>query len=354
MLTKQFNRNRKVYTKPTVSNELLHVLALFSEKKGMDLQKVCEASGLGAFFLAEKDERITAVQFLQIWNLAEQAAGDDNFGLNFGKDLAANYLSGNILVNMMANCGTVGKAIEVFCQYHLLMEDAILPKMAIDEDSVLLWWEFFIPKVKIPRQHAESILCASTEIIRSVSKNRINPEEVIFSHLPPEDITVHQAIFKTRLLFEQPMNALKISRKDFDQPILLASRELFAVLEPLAQKRLHQMVFPGSWSDKVIQEIYELLSRGDAPDLESVSVKLALSARSLQMKLQKEKTTFKKLLDGLRKEIALGYLADPEISICDIALLLGFSEQSAFNHAFKRWTGMSPGKFKKDGMFSDQ
>jgi len=174
MLTKQFNRNRKVYTKPTVSNELLHVLALFSEKKGMDLQKVCEASGLGAFFLAEKDERITAVQFLQIWNLAEQAAGDDNFGLNFGKDLAANYLSGNILVNMMANCGTVGKAIEVFCQYHLLMEDAILPKMAIDEDSVLLWWEFFIPKVKIPRQHAESVLCASTEIIRSVSVRSVS------------------------------------------------------------------------------------------------------------------------------------------------------------------------------------
>ncbi|MBC2713844.1 MAG: helix-turn-helix domain-containing protein [Desulfobacteraceae bacterium] len=52
----------------------------------------------------------------------------------------------------------------------------------------------------------------------------------------------------------------------------------------------------------------------------------------------------------MRKETALAYLKDPEISICDIALLLGFSEQSAFNHAFKRWTGTTPGKYKKEGL----
>jgi len=65
------------------------------------------------------------------------------------------------------------------------------------------------------------------------------------------------------------------------------------------------------------------------------------------MKLQKEETTFKQILVQLRKETAMAYLKDPDISICDIALLLGFSEQSAFNHAFKRWTGISPGKYKQ-------
>ncbi|RJP95202.1 MAG: AraC family transcriptional regulator [Desulfobacteraceae bacterium] len=70
------------------------------------------------------------------------------------------------------------------------------------------------------------------------------------------------------------------------------------------------------------------------------------------MKLRKEETTFTHLFDQIRKTTALTYLKDPEVSICDIALLLGFSEQSAFNHAFKRWTGTTPGKYKKDGLAS--
>ena len=327
---------------------LLHVLAKFLEKTGVDFKKICESSGIDPFVLTKKNERMAAEQFLLIWDTAEQAAGDDHFGLHFGKDLAANYLRGNILINMMANCANVGNAIKIFCKYHLLMEDAILPKMVIDDHAVLLWWEFFIPKVKIPRQHAELILSILTEILRRVSENRLDPVEVRFSHSSPNDIKAHQAIFKTRLLFDQPENALKISRSDFERPIFLASRELFDTLEPLAQKRLHQMYFFGSWSDKVSREICFLLSAGESPDVETVSGNLALSSRSLQMKLQKEETTFKHLFDQLRKETALAYLKDPEISICDIALLLGFSEQSAFNHAFKRWTGTSPGRYKKD------
>ena len=92
------------------------------------------------------------------------------------------------------------------------------------------------------------------------------------------------------MLFEKPETGLEISRTDFDRPNFLASHELFEALELLAQKRLHQMYFSGSWSEKVSREIYLLLSSGEVPDVETVSVNLALSSRSLQMKLQKEET----------------------------------------------------------------
>jgi AraC-like DNA-binding protein len=343
----QFETKIRIEKKPTVSKTLLHVLAMFSENKGLNFKKICETAGESTSVLAEKDERIAAERFLKIWDKVEQAAGDKNFGLHFGKNLAANYLRGNILFNMMANCATIGEAIDVFCKYHLLMEDAILPKMAINEDAVSLWWELFIPGVRIPRQHAESLMCAVTEILRAVSENQIHPIQVRFSHSPPDDTTEHQEIFKTRLVFDQAETGLEISRTDFDRPIFLASHELLETLESLAQKRLHQIYFPGSWSDKVSQEIYLLLSSGKVPDVETVSSNLAVSSRNLQMKLQKEGGTFKQLFDQLRKDTALACLKDPEMSICEIALLLGFSEQSAFNHAFKRWTGTSPGRLKK-------
>ncbi|RJP96368.1 MAG: AraC family transcriptional regulator [Desulfobacteraceae bacterium] len=349
----QSHKIKKKHLKPTVSKALLHVLAKLSEKRGIHFDKICEAAGVRAAVLSKSDERISAEQFLRTWDLAEQAAEDKNFGLHFGSELAGNYLGGNILINLMANSATIGNVLKIFCKYHLLMEDAVLPKMAIDDHAVVIWWELFIPGVAIPRQYAEAVLCASTEILRAVSENHLNPETVSFTHSPPDDIREHEVIFRTRLLFDQPENALTISRENFDRPILLASRELFDALEPFAEKRLHQMYFPGSWSDKVRQEVYSLLSRGEIPNIETIAVNLASGSRTLQMKLRREDTTFTQLLDQIRKKTALAYLNDPEVSICDIALLLGFSEQSAFNHAFKRWTGTTPGKYKKDGVGQD-
>jgi AraC-like DNA-binding protein len=69
-----------------------------------------------------------------------------------------------------------------------------------------------------------------------------------------------------------------------------------------------------------------------------------MSARSFKRHLAQEGTTFGEVLDRLRYRLALGYLEDQRISLQQIAWLLGYSEIGAFNHAFKRWTGTSPGR----------
>jgi AraC-like DNA-binding protein len=87
--------------------------------------------------------------------------------------------------------------------------------------------------------------------------------------------------------------------------------------------------------------------KGFKPTIDSVSKELALSKRSLQTYLKQEQTTFRNCLENVRKQTALDYLVRPDISICDVAFVLGYSEQSAFNHAFKRWTGTSPQDYRK-------
>ena len=72
-----------------------------------------------------------------------------------------------------------------------------------------------------------------------------------------------------------------------------------------------------------------------------------MTTRNLQLKLKEEGTSFRKLLDEVRKKIAAGYLRDEDALICEIALLLGFADQSAFQHAFKRWTGKTSGEYRR-------
>jgi AraC-like DNA-binding protein len=74
--------------------------------------------------------------------------------------------------------------------------------------------------------------------------------------------------------------------------------------------------------------------------------KLAVSPRNLQKQLKKEGVTYQKLLDHVRKEQAVYFLEKTNVAISEIALLLGYSEQSVFSRAFKRWVGSTPGQFR--------
>ena len=83
-------------------------------------------------------------------------------------------------------------------------------------------------------------------------------------------------------------------------------------------------------------------------DIETIAGHLAMTTRTLQNKLKEADTSFRKLQDEVRKLLAIGYLKEGNDSICEIALLLGFADQSAFHHAFKRWTGRTPGEFRRN------
>jgi AraC-like DNA-binding protein len=82
-------------------------------------------------------------------------------------------------------------------------------------------------------------------------------------------------------------------------------------------------------------------------DLSTVARKLAMSPRSLQRRLADERTTFRALQDGLRRDVARHHLERPHASIAEVAYLTGFSEASAFTRAVRRWFGRSPAQLRR-------
>ena len=86
--------------------------------------------------------------------------------------------------------------------------------------------------------------------------------------------------------------------------------------------------------------------KDEAPGIEVVADYLSMSVRSLQMKLKEEGTSYQKLLNSVRKELAIAYLREPKVSKGEIAHVLGFSEISVFSRTFKKWTGKSPSEYQ--------
>src|SRR5262249_52916197 len=122
---------------------------------------------------------------------------------------------------------------------------------------------------------------------------------------------------------------------------------LRAVVEAHARALIPRLASASPFSARVANAVGLAIQRG-AFDIGSVAGDLNVGARTLQRHLAAEGLTFRAIVDDARRDLAKRYLADRGHSLAQIAHLLGFSEQAAFQRAFVRWTGVTPGRFRRD------
>jgi AraC-like DNA-binding protein len=334
----------------SVSVIMLRMLLRYASDRGIDVEDVCTAHGIPLLH-DDANARVPARAFRAIWEAAAARSKDESFGLHAAESMQ--YASGShLLFLVMMNSPSVGTALESLCRYHNLMNDAVRPELVPEDDIVFLGWDSPEPGYGQDRHEAEALLCILNIAFRRLTEGACRPAEVWFRNDRPRDISEHMRIFQAPLRFGRSMNALLIDKEHLERPVNLADPELHRTLEEYALSQLHRIYAAETWSDKVVRYISKELY-GRRPTIDSAARDLALSVRNLQNKLKEEGTTFQELLLHVMKETALTLLKDPAVSILDISFLLGFSEQSAFNHAFRRWTGTTPGDFRKQSASSD-
>ncbi len=339
----------KTKHKTTISTAITGLLLKYADKNGLETDRLCKIAKIDPAVIKDREARISAKQFRSIWEEAQKASGSSSFGLDFGMEMALNYHSGHILFAVMMNCSTAGDALNKFIQYHNLMGDAIHPELTQKNNSVHLACVNAGADPEIPGHVAEALLCMFIHILRFITDNNINLIAVRFGHTKPADISAHERIFAAPLAFDQTGNELVIEDQFMKHPIFMSNPGLLKTLEQYAHDLLDRLYHADTLSFKVTRILSELMMKSEKPGAESVADKLAMSLRNLQQKLKKEGTNYRSLLDNTRKELALEFLKKGDMTICDITFFLGFSEQSAFNHAFKRWTGVSPKEYFMTG-----
>lgn len=120
---------------------------------------------------------------------------------------------------------------------------------------------------------------------------------------------------------------------------------LLQLFDKHADAYLNRQLDGDTYTTKVNRLLIRQL-KNESPGIEVVADHLSMSVRSLQMKLKEEGTSYQKLLNAVRKNLAIAYLQDRKVSKGEIAYLLGFSEISVFSRTFKKWTGKSPSEYQ--------
>jgi AraC-like DNA-binding protein len=144
--------------------------------------------------------------------------------------------------------------------------------------------------------------------------------------------------------FGAERDAIHFNKADLHQPLPTANAEMARASESVIDEYLAHMD-QNDVVTRVRVALIDLLPSGSVTE-DQVAASLNMSLRTLQRKLNDTDTTYKEVLDGTRRDLAIQYVRSRRMPIGEVSYLLGFAEPSNFTRAFKRWTGSSPSDFR--------
>jgi len=311
--------------------------------RGHDAAAVLAGAGIDASLLNDPDASVTASAIQRFTEIAVERTGDPNLGLH----LAAHTDPDSVDVHFyaMLTSPTLGTAYERLVRYQRLvnspgtLELIVEPARAILQhaaDDDLAGW----------RQAAEWMVATWVRAGRMITGMQWSPLEVHFAHAAPADVQDHARFFRAPVHFGMAQNGLVLARSLLDAPCVRADETLMAILDRYAHDRLDAVTAADDIVDRVRSTLADELKGGE-PTAAALAERLKVSPRTLSRALAAAGTSYKAVLDGLRRELALRHLGGDQLSIAEIAFLLGFADRKAFERAFKRWSGNAPAAFRQ-------
>ena len=192
----------------------------------------------------------------------------------------------------------------------------------------------------------EATLASAVSLARQVCPVPFSPIEVLVQHPAPRSTAFHEAWFGCPVLFQADQDAVHISRDALDRANILGDEGISRYLMLHLDAELADVEAPPNIVRKAKDAIAQALNEG-SPNMAVIAKGLGLSARSFHRRLSDHGLSFQTLTEETRRELAEGLLRDPAHSLAEIAYLTGFSEQSSFSRAFKRWLGTTPAAYRK-------
>ncbi|MBL7472064.1 AraC family transcriptional regulator [Robertkochia sediminum] len=194
----------------------------------------------------------------------------------------------------------------------------------------------------------EASLSATVVVLKAMSEKDISPIQVSFKHEKPEDLTSHIVAFNCPMLFDQPQYSISYKTVDLNLRTAKADASINRYLLQQVEEKTKGIKIPGN---KFVRDVETLIKDAlptGIPSIHFISDLMAMSNRTLARRLAESGVTYRDLVKKTQEKIAKEMLQKNTESIGEIAFLTGFSEQSAFNRAFKKWTSLSPSEYRKN------
>ena len=322
----------------TAALSYLHALFDYTRLRGVADEALLQGRALD---LSQREARITEREAADLFNRAAELLGDDALGLHVGETIRPGHYG--VLGYVAMACATLGEALECQRRYQALVLS--IPPVTLDLQGNTLSLIWHSDDDVTYRQLAEFNLSGIMTYVRWITGLHGSPLRIDMTYPAPANTTEHRRILGCEVHFSQPNYRLVMPKAAMQLPLVQPDPAMRQMMDRLATHKMETLRRSDDPLNAARQLIVKQLGDGGV-ELTRVATQLNISSRSLQRLLQEQGLNFTQLVDDVRRELAERYLADATLDLTDIAFLLGFSEQSAFQRAFKRWTGKTPAAFR--------
>lgn len=307
--------------------------------KDMDVsaQDVLYHAQMPLDLLSRKSPTISGDEFLRLWDgLARALSHEPTFPLRLARAITPESFSPPIFACLCSR--DLNIALNRIAHYKPLVGPLQL-KIEQESRHTVAAISSTASNVSLPQSLVAFELAFWVQIARIATRERIVPLSVhVTSELPESDL--YHAFFGTPIQLSD-FNGITFSAEDATRPFLTVNDAMWSIFEPELNKRLKYLTQEASFRERVQACLIEIMASGQT-SMDDVASRLAVSSRTLQRHLQAEGTSFQKVLDDLREELARHYLTTSDYSSGQIAFLLGYEEPNSFYRAFRTWTGKTP------------
>lgn len=310
------------------------------EARGVDAAGILRRVGISREALASGDSRLPRRSVRGLWERAAEAVHDPSFGIHVAEALPAGAY--DVFDHILWAADTVGAGFSRLARYFPLLQDNATMSLVVEPGRARLLRrgptvgpqcdEFTFALLLVRSRHASAVAWS--------------PERVSFQHERTHDDGAPARVFGCPVVFGATDTEMWLPPSVLALPHTRADAPLLEVLCSHVDTRLRNVPGPGALVARVSSAIARLIATGP-PTLAATAAAVRMPERTLQRRLADEGVSHSALVDDVRRNLALEYLADASLSVTEIGYRLQFADPPTFYRAFKRWTGESPVAYRK-------
>lgn len=310
---------------------------------GGEADPLLRAAGIAPEALSSPDNRISYAAMIRLLEDCARELRCPDFGLRLSGYQDIDILGPAAMIAHYSD--TVGDSLQALATYVYMHSPAVGVQVThLDQEHASLTFEVLITELRTERQINELSIGIGQSLLEMLVDPGFRCDHVQFTHRRPDDLLPLIHRFGRNLSFGRSLNGLIFPLKVLARPVPTANAEFRGVAMDYLRDHL------GGAEDNRLRRIqllvHQLLPTGRC-SLQAVSDILSTHPRTLQRELRTLNVDFRGIVDASRRELVAGYLANTDATLTRVAAMLGYSDQAAFNNAFKRWYGVSPGRWRE-------
>ncbi|MET4390565.1 AraC-like DNA-binding protein [Bradyrhizobium sp. F1.4.3] len=338
-------RSPRLQAMPSATGGIARLVWARLREAGIQADNLLSKVGLTLAQIKDRKARLNVESQIKFLELGAEALQDDALGFHLALDFDLREIG--LLYYVAASSGTIAEALSKAERYCRLVNEGISLRFSAKEMAIML--RYVGVERRSDRHQIEFWLTAIIRINRVLTNRRLVPSRVKVAHHRRTTPAEVRSFLGCEVEFGSDVDEIVLARSVGPMPVESADHHLNDLLVTFCEEALaHRKPGGVPLRSSIENAIAPLLPHREAR-AEEIARRLGMSHRTLARRLASEGLTFTGILDELKIDLAKSYLKKAELPISQTAWLLGYGEVSAFTHAFKRWTGMTPRQWRAEG-----